>query len=81
MTDSTAAPHQVRIERTFNAPHALIWQMWTDPRHFERWYGPTGATVVVAKMDLVVGGARHISMATRPCGRVCSRGLASDEVG
>jgi uncharacterized protein YndB with AHSA1/START domain len=62
MTDSKAAPHEVRIERTFDAPRALIWQMWTNPRHFERWYGPSGATVVVARMDLRVGGARHICM-------------------
>ena len=62
MADNNAAPHDVRLERSFDAPQALIWQMWTDPRHFERWYGPTGATVVVAKMDLVVGGTRHINM-------------------
>lgn len=62
MTDDTTTPEQVRIERTFNAPQELIWEMWTDPHHFEQWYGPTGATVSVAKMDLVVGGTRHISM-------------------
>lgn len=62
MTDDKTTPDQVRIERTFGAPQPLIWQMWTDPHHFEQWYGPTGATVVVAKMDLVVGGIRHVSM-------------------
>ena len=63
MTDHEAPTAEVRIERTFAAPQELIWQMWTDPHHFEQWYGPTGATVVVATMDLVVGGTRHISMA------------------
>ncbi len=62
MTNDLNTSDEVRIERSFNAPQELIWQMWTDPHHFEHWYGPTGATVSVAKMDLVVGGARHISM-------------------
>ena len=30
----------VSIERTFDAPVDLIWQMWTDPEHFKAWYGP-----------------------------------------
>ena len=62
MTDDTTAPNEVKIARTLDAPQALVWQMWTDPHHFEQWYGPTGATVSVATMDLVVGGTRHISM-------------------
>lgn len=57
MTDS------VVIERTFDAPVELIWKMWTDPEHFAAWYGPTGATIPVAKMDVQVGGTRHICMA------------------
>ena len=60
MTDHEAPTAEVRIERTFAAPQEFIWQMWTDPHHFEQWYGPTGATVVVATMDLVVGGTRHM---------------------
>ena len=62
MTDGTTPLNEVRIERTFDAPQELIWQMWTDPHHFEQWYGPTGATVSVATMDVVVGGTRHISI-------------------
>lgn len=54
----------VVIERTFDAPQALIWQMWTDPEHFQKWYGPQGFTVPVADMDLRVGGKRTICMAS-----------------
>jgi len=57
MTDS------VVIERTFNAPVELIWKMWTESEHFAAWYGPTGASIPVAKMDVRVGGSRHICMA------------------
>jgi uncharacterized protein YndB with AHSA1/START domain len=36
--------------------------MWTDPEHFKAWYGPDGATIPVAKMDLRVGGTRLVCM-------------------
>lgn len=52
----------VVIERTFDAPVDVVWQMWTVPEHFQAWYGPTGATIPVAKMDVRVGGARLICM-------------------
>ena len=52
----------VVIERTFDAPVDLIWQMWTDPEHFKAWYGPNGASVPVARMDVRVGGTRLICM-------------------
>lgn len=51
------------IERIFDAPVHLVWLMWTDPEHFAAWYGPDGATVPVAKMDVRVGGTRLICMA------------------
>lgn len=58
MTDT----QDVRIERTFEAPIDLIWAMWTDPEHFAGWYGPAGATIPRAEMDVRVGGRRHIAM-------------------
>jgi len=36
--------------------------LWTDPEHFRSWYGPTGATIPVAQMDVRVGGARLVCM-------------------
>ena len=56
MTDSLNSPDAVTIARTFDAPANLIWQMWTNPEHFSAWYGPSGATIPVAKMDVRVGG-------------------------
>ena len=52
----------VVIERTFDAPIDLIWQMWTNPEHFRAWYGPDGASIPVAKMDVRVGGSRLVCM-------------------
>jgi uncharacterized protein YndB with AHSA1/START domain len=61
MTDTSGDQHLV-IERTLDAPPALIWKMWTEPEHFVAWYGPGGATVPVAKMDVRVGGVRLLCM-------------------
>ncbi len=57
MTDS------VVIERHFDAPVELVWKMWTESEHFAAWYGPMGAAIPVAKMNVQVGGSRHICMA------------------
>jgi uncharacterized protein YndB with AHSA1/START domain len=52
----------VVIERSFEAPIDLIWRMWTEPDHFKAWYGPQGAAIPVAKMDVRVGGRRLVGM-------------------
>jgi uncharacterized protein YndB with AHSA1/START domain len=62
MTDNDVSQDAVVIERSFDAPVDLIWQMWTDPEHFKAWYGPDGATIPVAKMDVRVGGTRLVCM-------------------
>ncbi|KPK49641.1 MAG: ATPase [Thiotrichales bacterium SG8_50] len=65
MSNTTVSKEDaVVIERTFDAPADLIWQMWADPEHFKQWYGPKGFTVPVAEMDLRVGGKRLICMAS-----------------
>lgn len=67
MTNDNGAPvDAVVIERTFDAPPHLVWQMWTDPEHFKAWYGPTGAGVPVADMDVRVGGRRQVCMEVGP---------------
>jgi uncharacterized protein YndB with AHSA1/START domain len=62
MTDNSRSEDAVRIERSFDAPVDLIWQMWTNPDHFAAWYGPDGATIPVARMDVRVGGSRLVAM-------------------
>lgn len=60
---SESETRSVQIERTFDAPIGLVWQMWTDPDHFASWYGPMGATIPTCTMDVQVGGKRHFCMA------------------
>jgi uncharacterized protein YndB with AHSA1/START domain len=62
MTEDRDSQDAVVIERTFAAPVELIWQMWTDPELFREWYGPGGASIPAATMDVRVGGTRLVCM-------------------
>src|ERR1700675_291772 len=50
------------ITRIFDAPRALVWTAWTDPRHMAQWWGPKGFTNPVCEMDVRPGGAIRIVM-------------------
>jgi uncharacterized protein YndB with AHSA1/START domain len=62
MTSSNGSRDAVVLQRTVDAPIELVWQMWTDPDHFRAWYGPAGAAVPVAEMDVRVVGRRRLCM-------------------
>lgn len=64
MSDSTVAKDGIVIERTFDIPVNVVWQLWTQPEHFKNWYGPEGFTVPVAEMDVRVGGKHLFCMQT-----------------
>jgi uncharacterized protein YndB with AHSA1/START domain len=65
VTDEDDVPDAVVIERTFDAPVGLVWRMWTEEAHFRAWYGPDGATIPVAELDVRVGGTRRVCMEVR----------------
>lgn len=44
------------LERTFDAPIALVWEAWTQPEHVAQWWGPKGMETKVLKHDFKVGG-------------------------
>ncbi len=58
----TNEPSWVKIRREFDAPIEMVWDMWTKPELFMKWYGPMGMSVPVAEMDVVVGGTRKVCM-------------------
>jgi uncharacterized protein YndB with AHSA1/START domain len=51
------AARYIVIERILNAPPALVFQCWTDPKHMARWWAPKGFTNPVCELDPRVGGA------------------------
>jgi uncharacterized protein YndB with AHSA1/START domain len=62
MSQPTHTDDAVVIERDFDAPIDLVWRMWTDGAEFASWYGPAGASVPVAELDVRVGGPRRVCM-------------------
>lgn len=64
MSDQATLGDAVVLERTFDAPIEMVWQMWTEPEHFKQWYGPQGFSIPVAQMDVREGGKRLICMAS-----------------
>ncbi|HET6929022.1 MAG TPA: SRPBCC domain-containing protein [Candidatus Acidoferrum sp.] len=44
------------ITRIFDAPRALVWEAWTNPKYVMQWWGPNGFTAPVCKIDFRVGG-------------------------
>jgi uncharacterized protein YndB with AHSA1/START domain len=53
---------EVTITRTFDAPRALVWQAWTDPKHIMQWWGPAGFNNETCESDLRIGGRFQLEM-------------------
>jgi uncharacterized protein YndB with AHSA1/START domain len=53
---------RITLERTFRAPIADVWDLWTTKDGIESWWGPVGFRVEVDSIDLRVGGELHYRM-------------------
>jgi uncharacterized protein YndB with AHSA1/START domain len=54
--------HEVNITRVFDAPRALVFAAWTDPKQVAKWWGPEGFTNPVCNLDVRPGGPMRIDM-------------------
>lgn len=52
---ATQNKKELVLVRTFNAPIESIWDFWTNPKKFAKWYGSPGKLINV-KIDLKIGG-------------------------
>lgn len=62
MSERDGSNQALVIDRVFDAPVEVIWRLWTVPEEFAAWYGPNGASIPVADLDVRVGGARRVGM-------------------
>ncbi len=51
------------ISRVFDAPRALVYEAWSKPELFQRWFAPAGMTMPGFYMDFIKGGAISMTMA------------------
>jgi uncharacterized protein YndB with AHSA1/START domain len=54
--------HTVQFTRVFDAPRELVWNAWTNPETFKKWWGPSHYTCPEAKIDLRPGGKYLFAM-------------------
>jgi uncharacterized protein YndB with AHSA1/START domain len=55
---------QIRIEREFDAPRALVWRAYTTPELVARWWAGRRGKVTSVEIDLRVGGSwRYVMIA------------------
>jgi uncharacterized protein YndB with AHSA1/START domain len=58
VTAITKDPQQLTlaVEAEFEATPERVWQLWSDPRQLERWWGPPTYPATVTAHDLGIGG-------------------------
>jgi uncharacterized protein YndB with AHSA1/START domain/uncharacterized membrane protein YphA (DoxX/SURF4 family) len=54
--------NELTLTRIINAPRALVWKVWTNPKHLARWWGPKGFSNPVCIVDVHPGGSIRIDM-------------------
>lgn len=50
------------LERVFDAPRELVFQMFKEAEHLKRWWGPKGWEIPVCTIDFRPGGVWHYCM-------------------
>jgi uncharacterized protein YndB with AHSA1/START domain len=55
-------PNAFEITREFRLPRATVWQAWSEPERLQKWWGPKGCTVQVARFEFRPGGFFHYAM-------------------
>ena len=66
-TEPTSSPNAVRLERTYDAPAELVWELLTTAAGLEEWWAPDGFETRVSVLELRPGGhVRYTMTATGP---------------
>src|SRR5260221_9139110 len=56
------------VTRSFNAPARIVFEAWTKPELFKRWWAPksTGMSLLSCEMDVRVGGGYRVEFGHDP---------------
>jgi uncharacterized protein YndB with AHSA1/START domain len=62
-TMERASPRELVVRRTFDAPARLVFQAWTTPDLFKRWWMPksVGVPLFSCEMDVRTGGSYRLA--------------------
>lgn len=73
------AARSIVTTRVIDAPRALVFEAWTDPRHLAAWWGPNGFTTTTTVFDMRPGGVWRFVM-HGPDGRDYENRIVFDDV-
>lgn len=59
---SGAQKFNVVVTRLFDAPVEQVWKMWSETERVRQWWGPTGFTCPLARIDFREGGTSLVCM-------------------
>ena len=59
--NKTAAP-PTELTRVYDAPRALVFEMWTKPEHFKKWFAPKPMTISSCELVTRAGGTMNFTM-------------------
>jgi len=61
-TTERTSDRELVVTRTFNAPARIVFEAWTKPELFKRWWVPKsmGMSLLTCEMDIRVGGTYRL---------------------
>ncbi len=67
-TSERKSERELVVTRTFDGPARMVFEAWTQPDLFKRWWVPksTGLTLLSCEMDVRVGGGYRLVFAAKP---------------
>jgi uncharacterized protein YndB with AHSA1/START domain len=67
-TTERKSERELVVTRTFNGPARIVFEAWTQPELFKRWWVPKsiGLTLLSCEMDVRVGGGYRLVFAGNP---------------
>ncbi len=60
--DAALEARSIITTRVFDAPRALVFKAWSDPKHLAEWWGPTGFTTTTHRFEFKPGGVWRFVM-------------------
>ncbi len=62
VTTASVAERGIMVTRVLDAPRALVFRVWTDPKHVIHWWGPNAFTNTIHEMSVKPGGVWRLTM-------------------
>jgi len=72
---SLPTEHEIKIERKFNAPAELVFDVWTTAAHVRNWWGYPEHEMTDCSIDLRVGGTYRFAAQVPDFGEVAFHGV------